>query len=369
MGRDGATGPEDIHSLTARYEAWLRTQAPVVEEDLGAKHEAMRESPFVFLRATYYAWATWWPDALPAAFDAPVVTAVGDLHLENFGTWRDAEGRLAWGINDFDEASPLPYTNDLVRLAASAALAYRTSKLRAPGDELAAALMEGYVDCLREGGRPILFAENSRRLGRRVLSDLIRPGSFWKKKVGDGGDEGTARGAGAEIATRALPAGTTEVTVRPRVAGVGSLGRPRFLAVGRWDGARVAREAKALVGSAAVWATGAAPAGEGALRQLLERSCRSRDPFLTVSGGWVVRRLAPDTDKIAITSLGRALELKLATLMGREVANVHLATPGAAGEILRDLAGRKPGWLRKAARGMADLTRTGHAAWKCKTGR
>ena len=48
---------------------------------------------------------------------------VGDLHVENFGTWRDAESRLVWGINDFDEACCLPYTQDLVRLAASARFA------------------------------------------------------------------------------------------------------------------------------------------------------------------------------------------------------------------------------------------------------
>jgi len=36
------------------------------------------------------------------------VLAVGDLHVENFGTWRDAEGRLIWGVNDFDEAWRLP---------------------------------------------------------------------------------------------------------------------------------------------------------------------------------------------------------------------------------------------------------------------
>lgn len=44
---------------------------------------------------------------------------VGDLHVDSFGTWRDAEGRLCWGVDDFDEAFPLPYTNDLVRLVAS----------------------------------------------------------------------------------------------------------------------------------------------------------------------------------------------------------------------------------------------------------
>ena len=55
--------------------------------------------------------------------DAPRVLSVGDLHLENFGTWRDADGRLAWGVNDFDEAAVMPYVLDLVRLATSIQLA------------------------------------------------------------------------------------------------------------------------------------------------------------------------------------------------------------------------------------------------------
>ncbi len=55
--------------------------------------------------------------------DAPQVLAVGDMHLENFGTWRDADGRLVWGVNDFDEAAVMPYPLDLVRLAASIRLA------------------------------------------------------------------------------------------------------------------------------------------------------------------------------------------------------------------------------------------------------
>ncbi len=49
--------------------------------------------------------------------------AVGDIHVENFGTWRDAEGRLVWGVNDFDDAARMPYAIDIVRLATSAVLA------------------------------------------------------------------------------------------------------------------------------------------------------------------------------------------------------------------------------------------------------
>lgn len=47
------------------------------------------------------------------------VLAVGDLHVNSLGSWRDAEGRLCWGVDDFDEAYPLAYTNDLVWVAAS----------------------------------------------------------------------------------------------------------------------------------------------------------------------------------------------------------------------------------------------------------
>jgi hypothetical protein len=155
------------------------------------------------------------------------------------------------------------------------------------------------------------------------------------------------------------------VRIRPRIAGVGSLGRPRFVAIGDWNGGRVAREAKAVVPSAAHWArSGGPPSASGAFKHLLNASIRSRDPFLHTSNGWVVRRLAPDTDKIEITSLGRALEVKLATLMGREVANVHLATPGAAGAILPDLARRPANWLLEAARAMAAATVDSHKAWK-----
>src|SRR5215470_8916576 len=113
----------DIFQSTDRYEAWLRTQIPVREQDLESKHEKMAEGLFEFFRATYYRWAEHWTAICPALAAAPQCLAVADLHVENFGTWRDGEGRLIWGINDFDEACPLAYSNDLVRLASSAFIA------------------------------------------------------------------------------------------------------------------------------------------------------------------------------------------------------------------------------------------------------
>jgi uncharacterized protein (DUF2252 family) len=85
---------------------------------------------------TFYRWAQWWPEVCAALNHdkVPLVLGMGDLHTENFGTWRDAEGRLVGGVNDFDECSYLPYTNDLVRLAASARFAIEEHAILARQD-------------------------------------------------------------------------------------------------------------------------------------------------------------------------------------------------------------------------------------------
>jgi uncharacterized protein (DUF2252 family) len=46
----------------------------------------------------------------------------GDLHVENFGTYLNSDGRLVFDINDFDEAYLGRFTWDLQRFAASLAL-------------------------------------------------------------------------------------------------------------------------------------------------------------------------------------------------------------------------------------------------------
>ena len=100
-----------------RFEAWLRQQCPVVEDDLKRKHKKMSRDPFSFLRATFFRWSSQIEELCPDLKGAPALLAVGDSHVENFGTWRDSEARLVWGVNDFDDAANIPYVFDLVRLA------------------------------------------------------------------------------------------------------------------------------------------------------------------------------------------------------------------------------------------------------------
>src|SRR5262245_30645019 len=138
----------NIVEASRSYEAWMATHTPVVRADVRYKHARIAASPFVFLRGTYYRWAQLWPQVCASLADAPTVLAIGDLHVENFGTWRDAEGRLVWGVNDLDEVSPLPYTNDLVRLATSAALAVEEKHLTVAVRDICASILDGYVASL-----------------------------------------------------------------------------------------------------------------------------------------------------------------------------------------------------------------------------
>jgi uncharacterized protein (DUF2252 family) len=110
----------NVLTSTANYEKWKASHIPLIKKDIAIKHQEMTASLFSFFRATFYRWLQLWEKECANENKAPKLLAVGDLHVENFGTWRDFEGRLIWGVNDFDEAYPMPYTVDLVRLATSA---------------------------------------------------------------------------------------------------------------------------------------------------------------------------------------------------------------------------------------------------------
>src|SRR5260370_2204597 len=106
----------DIADSTRSFERWLRGHTKLRQHELDYKHEIMAADTFSFLRATFYRWAELAPQALPELADAARVLAVGDLHGENYGTWRDADGRLVGGANDLDQAHRTPYTFDLFLL-------------------------------------------------------------------------------------------------------------------------------------------------------------------------------------------------------------------------------------------------------------
>jgi hypothetical protein len=340
----------DIHQATRSYETWVRRHIPVRAKDLELKHERMRESPFVFLRGTFYRWLQQWLEHCAPLADAPRVLAIGDLHIENFGTWRDAEGRLVWGVNDVDEACRLPYTQDLVRLASSTLLAIEVDHFTTISAKAACrAILDGYAASLEARGAPVVLAERRRWLRHIAINRLRDPTEFWQKLTA----LPSATGDVPKKTLRAvLPARSEPPRIVRRIAGVGSLGRPRFVAIAESCGGLIAREAKAWAPSAAVWLRGLTGRTTDNVT-LLRRAVRAADPFFCVRDGWIVRRLAPDCRGIELETVPDDRdELKLLRAMGWETGNLHLAS--GRDRILKDLTRRPANWLVKSAAQMSD---------------
>lgn len=347
----------NILAATKSYEQWMRRCTHVVEADLRYKHEQMRKDPFLFFRSTFYRWAQLWPEVCREFCQAPKVLAVGDLHVGSFGTWRDSEGRMCWGVDDFDESYPLPYTNDLVRLATSVKLGVDAENLTIKFKHGCEAILEGYRETLRSEGRPFVLAEEQQSLEKLGIDAIKPPEDFWPKlnrrPAVIHGFPSTARRA----IEKTFPDRNVAYKIVRREAGHGSLGQQRFVAIARWCGAFIAREAKATTPSSCVWLTGKVDHRETYYQRAMTSAVRSHDPYQEMVGAWLIRRLSPDANPIEIEDLPKQRdEMILLQAMGAEAANVHLGTRRQRKKILSDLQRRKLGWLRHAAKEMAKAT-------------
>ena len=340
------------------FEAWLRQQCQVVEKDLHAKHKKMSASPFDFLRATFFRWAGTIAKICPDLATSRAVIAVGDIHVENFGTWRDVEGQLVWGVNDFDEAAVIPCAFDLVRLATSVRLA---PDPQVSNRDSVDAILDGYRRGLK-ARRPTLLDEQETWMRPFVACSDEERAKFWKEVEGypaptDPVPEVVERGL-----RQSFPPGAAVERFATRRKGGGSLGRPRYVAIACWRGGRVVREAKALVPSAWDWAHGAADSPSRFKELATGPSC-SPDPFLTVQDNFIFRRVAADLRKVEFGPDARlALHHELLRAMGFELGTIH-GSAGAADAIRDDFNRLPSGWLRSASRDVATSVQTDYHEW------
>jgi Uncharacterized protein conserved in bacteria (DUF2252) len=362
----------NIVKATRQFESWLGARTRLDKKDLRLKHERMRAELFPFFRATYYRWAQLWPEVCGDVAKAPQVLAVGDLHVENFGTWRDIEGRLIWGINDFDEAWPMAYTVDLVRLAVSAHLAVEAGGLPLKREDICGTLLDGYRESLEAKGLPFVLGENHQWLRRIAEGELRDPAQFWKKIDALPTLKTEIPISAVDAIEHLMPAPGIKSRLAHRVAGLGSLGHARYVAIADWHGGRIAREAKALVPSSTCWAEGLGARSDPGPAEILYQAIincavRCPDPFVQLRGRWIVRRLGPHCSRIELASLrGPDIELRLLHAMGWETANIHLGTPSARKSITRHLHKQKAKWLHAAAADMLEKVRDDWDVWKKK---
>ncbi|TMA20618.1 MAG: DUF2252 domain-containing protein [Deltaproteobacteria bacterium] len=257
-------------------------------EGLRRKLDALASGSFPFLRGTFHLMAADLlqgrvPGAAPAA---PEGLIGGDVHLENFGTYRGASGELCFDVNDFDEVGWGPLDLDLRRLCTSAMLLPGIDReaRHVAARELAQAWAEA-ID--RLGGRfPIpswsldkaegWLQQLLREKGRRTELDLVAKVAPEKghRRFGEDGEPpkfAHAAGPWPQVVELALDEyydhlkqlkadtrgrGWKLLDVAYRFKGNGSLGRLRFAALLGDDEERMLLELKEAAPSAIELARG-----------------------------------------------------------------------------------------------------------------
>ncbi len=139
---------------------------------LALKYLAMYQDEYRFFRGTAH---LFFEDIPSNSFlhKAPSVWICGDLHLENFGSYK-GDNRVAYfNINDFDEsvlASPLL---DIVRFLTSLQVASHNLKLPAKIiDKLSDVFLDTYFEKLKEGYIRVLERETATGIVRKFLDEV-----------------------------------------------------------------------------------------------------------------------------------------------------------------------------------------------------
>ncbi len=243
------------------------------------KRRKMLQSAFAYYRGTgadfYRAWLK------PVLrIKAPVVWLNGDLHLENFGTYRGDNRLTYFDVGDFDDACRGPATIDLLRFLAGIILAApelgiglkEARQLAAQGlARYRAALADGKPRWLERRTATGAIGDLLNDLERRSQADLLDKRTVLKNgKRRLRFDTGKAiklekdetkeiRRALAKFAKhRVHPEFFDVADVAQRVAGLGALGRPRFVALIKGNGGKDGHsliDLKSQPGSALVMAT------------------------------------------------------------------------------------------------------------------
>jgi hypothetical protein len=332
-----------VRSLTADYDRWLDGQITVVAADVERKHAEMRGDRFRFLRGSYYLWLARVATLLPEVLDTARVPLVGDLHVENFGTWRDADQVRRWGVNDLDELALGPWLLDPLRLAVSARLAPHVALGERTEVETVLAAYAGAPP-----GRPAVKLDGKRAAHLRPLvPELVKPARFYARlEEGKPADD-------VPPAVVAAAVGVAEPGWRPRWfehdAGTGSLGHLRRVGVGRADdGATHAREAKEIGPGTAAWARHLderMPTPDPALFTRVVRAVKGPAAAARVAD-WHVRDLAPDVIRIELSGLRKRDARSLLTSMAEATAGLHATDPSAYDAARREAMALDPATFR-----------------------
>jgi uncharacterized protein (DUF2252 family) len=219
------------------------------------KYQEMSVSPFSFLRATCHLFHEDWP--LSSDLNkAPALWVCGDLHLENFGSYKGIDShpvaeklrqrQVYFGINDFDEGNLAPLTRDIVRLVVSILLIGKSLGLsKVDRSNLAQELIDTYRRTLEQEVSNNLsettgvvgdLLQTAKDRSRRDLLEKYIANDHTLKEIADKllpispiQKEQILAAYNIWAAQQSEPAFYRCLDLKQRLAGLGSLGVDRYL--------------------------------------------------------------------------------------------------------------------------------------------
>lgn len=141
------------------------------QELLQLKYKKMKENPFVFLRGSCHLFYEDWPNHSPLN-QAPLSWICGDLHLENFGSYKGNNRLTYFDINDFDESVLAPCTFDVTRFITSLFLAVDEIEFSAVPLALATLFLNSYTAALSDGKARWIERDTAEGLVEVLLNEV-----------------------------------------------------------------------------------------------------------------------------------------------------------------------------------------------------
>lgn len=337
---------------------------------LAIKYHKMRASAFTFFRGTCHLFY----DRIPQNEffnNSPLVWACGDLHLENFGSYKGDNRLVYFDINDFDEAALAPASWDLVRMLTSVLLGTDDLAGDATGANILSAIfLDAYTSSLA-GGKSYWIERETATGPVRTLLDSLQERSrvqFLDARTDVKGKRRHIRLDGK----KALPASPSQRAIiaefmssfaknQPnpgffeiqdaarRIAGTGSLGVDRFVILVQGKGSP--NENHLLDLKHSTFSTLAShlklkqPPWTSEAHRIVELQQRSQaipiaflQPVQMGDAAYVLRGLQPSEDRISFTPSNLAVSELPALLvtMGKIVAWAHLRGAGRQGAAIVD---------------------------------
>ena len=339
-------------------------------ERLRIKYQRMHGNPFAFLRGTCHLFY----ERLSAAklFKAsPLVWICGDLHLENFGSYK-GNNRLAYfDLNDFDEAALAPASWELVRMLTSLLVAGESLSI-SPSEArtLCSVFLDNYASSLALGKAFWIESETAQGVIRELLEGLrdrqrikfIAAHTVMKGKsrvLKLDGKKALAVSDAQRVAvtgfmarfakTQSQPEFFKVIDVARRIAGTGSLGVKRYVILVNGKGAPGGHYLldlkESLASSVAPHFAALQPKWRSQARRIVEVQRRLQavsvallQPVRFEGNAYVLRELQPTEDRITLDGTPRTMsELKgVIGAMGQMVAWAQLRSAGREGSAIAD---------------------------------